>query len=245
MDDREHPSQGLLERCVRLSSARMSETRAIELVCFDLGGVLVRTCTVWSDLCRAARLEVRGGSAGALAEQARRQIGEAQMLGSLSTEQWVEAMHRALDGLYSAEEITALHDAVLIGEYPGVGALIDDLHRAGVATACLSNTSSPHWVKMLHHDGVDPLPGDALYPGVRSLGSHHASHLMRLLKPSPSIYRAFEKATGYSGAQILFFDDLAENIAAAREVGWRAETIDPTRPTDEQLRRYLAAHGVL
>ena len=223
----------------------MSGNGAIELVCFDLGGVLVRTCTVWSDLCRAARLEVRGESGGALAERARREVNEAQMLGALSTEEWIEAMGRVLGGLYSAEEIAALHDAVIIEEYPGVGALIDDLHRAGVATACLSNTSEPHWVKLLHHDGTQPLAGVARYPGVRSLGVHHASYLMRLVKPAPAIYRAFEKATGYSGAQILFFDDLAENIAAAREIGWRAETIDPAQPTAAQLRRHLTAYGVL
>jgi putative hydrolase of the HAD superfamily len=223
----------------------MSGNRAIELVCFDLGGVLVRINTVWSDLCRAARLDVRGESGGARAEHARRQISEAQMLGALSAEQWADAMHRALGGLYSNEEINALHDSVIIDEYPGVGDVIDDLHRAGVATACLSNTSAPHWKTMLHHDGTAPLPGDPRYPGVRRLGSHHASHLMRLAKPTPDIYRAFEKATGYRGAQILFFDDLLENVAAAREIGWHAERIDPTRPTAEQLRHHLARHGAL
>ena len=167
------------------------------------------------------------------------------MLGKLSTEQWLDAMSRALSGLYSTEEITALHDAVIVGEYPGIGDLIDDLHRAGVATACLSNTSEPHWTKLLHHDGAQSLVGDARYPGVRKLGSHHASHVLGLLKPTPAIYRAFEKATGYSGAQILFFDDLAENIAAAREIGWHAEMVDPAQPTAEQLRRHLAAHGVI
>jgi putative hydrolase of the HAD superfamily len=223
----------------------MSENVPIELVCFDLGGVLVRTCTVWSDLCRAVQLEVRGDSAGELAERERRQLSEAYMRGDLSTEQWIEALGSVLGGLYAAEEIARLHDAVIIEEYPGIGVLIDDLHRAGVATACLSNTSETHWAKLVHHDGARALQGEARYPAVRKLGSHYASHLMRLVKPTLDIYRAFEKATGRSGAQILFFDDLEENVAAARSLGWRAERIDPTAPTAEQLRRHLAAHGVI
>ncbi|HMJ54971.1 MAG TPA: HAD-IA family hydrolase [Polyangiaceae bacterium] len=222
----------------------MSATRP-ELVCFDLGGVLVRICTVWSDLCRATRLEVRGDSAGDAAERSRRELSEAYMRGELSTEAWTHAMETALGGFYVGEEIAALHDAVILEEYPGIGVLIDDLHRAGVATACLSNTNETHWAKLVHHDGARTLPGEPRYPAVRRLHSHHASHLLRHIKPAPAIYLAFEKAVGRSGAQILFFDDLEENVAAARRAGWRAETIDPSEPTDEQLRRHLAAHGVL
>jgi putative hydrolase of the HAD superfamily len=223
----------------------MSGARSIELVCFDLGGVLVRICTGWSDLCRSSRLDVRGDSASALAESSRQKVSEAFMVGGLSTEQWIAAMGTALGGLYSAEEIAALHDAVILEEYPGIGALIDDLHRAGVATACLSNTSGPHWTRLLHHDGTRALPGEARYPGVRGLGSHHASHLMGLSKPAPAIYRAFEEATGRSGAQILFFDDLQVNVDGARNVGWNAEVIDPAGPTHQQMRRHLARYGVL
>jgi putative hydrolase of the HAD superfamily len=217
----------------------------IELVCFDLGGVLVRTCTVWSDLCRVARLEVRGASATEAADRLRRELSDAHQLGNMSTTEWIAAMVRGLDGLYTAEEITALHDAVLVEEFPGVHALIGELHAAGIATACLSNTNEPHWHKLVHHDGEKPLSGEPRYPAIHGLGAHHASHLMRLAKPSPAIYRAFEEAVGKRGSAILFFDDLAENVDGARRVGWRAERIDPARPTDEQMRRHLRAYGVI
>jgi glucose-1-phosphatase len=223
----------------------MSAAEKIELVCFDIGGVLVRVCTAWSDLCRAARLDVRGDSAGDAADRARRRLIDALQAGDLSTEQWTLAMHEALGGLYTREEIARLHDTVIIEEYPGVSAIIDELHRAGVTTACLSNTNDRHWPKLVHREGEKLLPGEPRYPTVHRLRSHHASHLLRIVKPAPGIYRAFEKATGYTGQQILFFDDLMENVAVARAVGWRAEAIDPAAPTDEQLRRYLVAHGVL
>ena len=223
----------------------VSQRAEIRLVCFDLGGVLVRIRTAWPDLCRAANLDVRGDSGGDVAERARRKLSDALQLGDLSPEAWTAELGAALGGLYTREEIAALHDAVLVEEYEGVGALIDDLHRAGIATACLSNTNAVHWATMLHHDGTAPLAGDPRYPAVQSLRSRSASHVLRLTKPAPEMYRALERATGYAGAQMLFFDDLAENVAAARELGWCAERIDPTQPTDVQMRRHLAAHGVL
>jgi glucose-1-phosphatase len=223
----------------------MSAAEKIQLVCFDLGGVLVRTCTAWSDLCGITRLDVRGNSAGDAAERARRELVDALQAGDLSTEQWIMAMQEILGGLYTPAEISLLHEAVIIEEYAGVNAIVDELHRAGVHTACLSNTNDTHWAKLVHRDGEMPLPGEPRYPTVQRLRSHHASHLLRFVKPAPAIYRAFEKVTGYAGPQILFFDDLAENVGAAREVGWCAEIIDPSAPTDVQLRRHLAAYGVL
>lgn len=214
-------------------------------MCFDIGGVLVRMRRAWADCCRAAGLELRGPSACEVVESALRELCGAHVIGDMTMDQWVAAMQNALGGLYTPAEITAFHDAVIYEEYPGIGLLIDDLHRAGVATACLSNTNDAHWVKLVHHDGVRSLPGDPRYPSVCRLGGHYASHLMRAAKPAPGIFRAFEKATGRTGAEIVFFDDLPENIEAARALGWNAELIDPQAPTDVQMRRHLARRGVL
>jgi FMN phosphatase YigB (HAD superfamily) len=77
------------------------------------------------------------------------------------------------------------------------------------------------------------------------LQHRHASHLLGFAKPDIRIYRAFESATGHSGADILFFDDLKDNVRAARSAGWRAERIDPDNETVPQLRRWLRQHRVL
>ncbi|MFN8190633.1 MAG: HAD family phosphatase [Nocardioidaceae bacterium] len=42
-------------------------------------------------------------------------------------------------------------------------------------------------------------------------------------KPSPAIFPLAERALGLDPARLLFFDDGAANIEAARSVGWRAE----------------------
>ena len=44
--------------------------------------------------------------------------------------------------------------------------------------------------------------------------------------------------------EVLFFDDLAENIDAARSLGWRAEQIDPSGDTAEQVVRHCRSNGL-
>ena len=73
----------------------------------------------------------------------------------------------------------------------------------------------------------------------------HASHLFQLEKPDQAIFEAFEHATQARAVDILYFDDLAQNIAAATQAGWRAIQIDPHCETVPQIRRALALHGVL
>ncbi|MEO1535088.1 MAG: HAD-IA family hydrolase, partial [Planctomycetota bacterium] len=86
--------------------------------------------------------------------------------------------------------------------------------------------------------------GTERFPVARLLEHRHASHLLGIAKPDAGIYARFESETGYDGSEILFFDDLAENIEAARERGWHAEQIDHTGDTAEQVARCLAAYGV-
>ena len=73
-----------------------------------------------------------------------------------------------------------------------------------------------------------------------------ASHLLRLRKPDDAIYAAVERETGVGGGAVVFFDDVAENVEAARRRGWHAYRIDPG-PDDPlpQVRSRLRAHGVI
>jgi len=68
---------------------------------------------------------------------------------------------------------------------------------------------------------------------------------MRLEKPDPRIFEPFERAVGRRGAEIAYFDDLAENCAAARAAGWRVQQVDPTRETEPQIRAALRRWEIL
>ncbi|HEY3380004.1 MAG TPA: HAD-IA family hydrolase, partial [Armatimonadota bacterium] len=92
--------------------------------------------------------------------------------------------------------------------------------------ACLSNTCAPHWAD---------LTNAVRYPGIAALDFQHASHLFGVAKPDPAIYQLFEAATGQRSEEILFFDDRAENVAAAQACGWHAVQILPTHPAVAQI----------
>ncbi|HET9932453.1 MAG TPA: HAD-IA family hydrolase [Polyangiaceae bacterium] len=217
----------------------------MKLVCFDLGGVLVRICRSFGEACRAAGLDVRASIEGRVAQRIRYEFSQRFNTGKLDELSWANELSGALDGLYTADELRRVHRAWTLGEYEGAHELVHELDSIGVATACLSNTDQSHWTRLVHHDGTSALPGEPEYPSVLRLHHRHASHLFGFAKPNAEIYRAFEAATALRGPEILFFDDLPENVRGARDIGWRAERIDPYNETVPQLRRWLRHHGVL
>ncbi len=214
------------------------------LVCFDLGGVLIRICNSWREACLAADLAAPDGAPPEV-EERRRRLTELLDLGRISYEAWAAEVSRAFDGAYTPEEARRAHDAISGEEQPGALALVDALHDAGVATACLSNTNHPHWVRLAHHDGVAPRAGEPEYPAVARLKRHFASHLLGLAKPDIAIYAEVERRVGLAGPDILFFDDRAENVDAAVRRDWRAHRIDAQDDPVAQVREHLRRYGVL
>lgn len=215
---------------------------AIRCVCFDWGGVILRICRSFGEGCRAAGLDLRGDLGDKPFANERKGHSEAYQLGQLRDEQYFANIAEAMGGLYTPAEIERVHHAWLLDEYPGVRELIERLNATpGLATALLSNTNAAHWRRQF------PLAGRELtrFAAASLLHHRHASHLLGLAKPHPSIYRAFEAHTGFRPGEILFFDDLADNIQAARACGWLAEQIDHTGDPAKQMSEFLDNHKVL
>ncbi len=209
------------------------------MVCFDAGGVLVRICRSWREGCEAAGVRHRWNEEAEAGEARRRAINEEYQQGRISCDEFFARMAATSGGLYAPEDIRRVHDAWILDEYPRADTLVRRLNAvAGLETGLLSNTSASHWAHRLMLGGR----------GVSAVGlvKHpHASHVLGLVKPRPEIYAAFERETGVRAGEILFFDDLAENVASARAAGWRAELVDYLGDTCAQIERHLHAHGVL
>ncbi|MHC4127070.1 MAG: HAD-IA family hydrolase [Planctomycetota bacterium] len=137
-----------------------------------------------------------------------------------------------MSGVYSPSEVMGVHHAWLLDEYEGVGDVVERVHRAGLETAALSNTSHEHWCRM----------GE--FPAVMRIRHHLPSHRLGLQKPDPKIYERLEQQLGYNGGQIIFFDDKIENVEGARAAGWHGEIIDPAASPAAQIAEALRAHGV-
>lgn len=212
----------------------MTENHGIRLVCFDLGGVVVRICRTWAEGCAAAGLDVRAElPASKEMAAAWTNIGKAYQCGRISGDKFAQLLSDAMNGLYTPAEVHAINDAWIIEDYPGIGGLIDELHTLDYDTGVLSNTSHEHWENRLQTEVI-------------CRTTHRvASHLVGVMKPGTAIYEAMENACGYRGQQIIFFDDLPENIDGAHAMGWHAHRIDPTGDPATQMRTHLTAHGVL
>ncbi len=218
----------------------MSDT-PIRLVCFDWGGVILRHCRSWAEGVKAAGLDLRGNTDSPECQARRKPLGQAFQIGLLTSQEFFEKLHDAVDRLYTIDELHRIHDAWLLDEYPGVDRVIDRLHKnSSITTALLSNTNERHWSRH-----IPTATTRADFPTAHTLHHRHASHLLRLAKPASEIYSAFEEATGFAGAEILFFDDLPDNIATAACFGWRTALVDHTRDTAPQIEHTLRTHELL
>lgn len=204
------------------------------LVCFDLGGVLVRINSTWAaaarhagvqPACEAERLAELGGFAAFEAFQA----------GALDEDAYLEALRDHLE-LRDADHALQVHESILDVAYPETETLVSQLHASGVQTACLSNTNSIHWRRMAY---------SGEFPAIASLQHKFASQDLRLAKPDPQIYRALERAVGSEPDRIVYFEDGQANVEGALECGWRAFLIDPHGNPAAQMREHLGTLGVL
>jgi HAD superfamily hydrolase (TIGR01509 family) len=206
----------------------------IQLVCFDLGGVVLRICRSWAEGCAAAGLDVHGEiDESFLAPNGWAELNDAYQRGHIDFDGYAKQLSAIIDGAYTPDEVKRVHGAWIRGEYEGVADLIDRIHAAGLETAVLSNTTADHW---------EIAPRFAAF---RALRNRVGSHQIGLRKPEEAAYRAIEQRTGVRGERILFFDDLEENVDAAGRVGWWAELIDPYAETAAQMERALADLGLL
>lgn len=198
---------------------------SIRLVCFDLGGVLIRICRSWSEGVTKAGLplHLNGAKLDGHSVPGWHDLIVQHQTGVLNASRYANQLSRAMNGVYSPQEVLAVHQAWMYGEYEGVGAVIDRIHAAGLPTACLSNTNHAHWEQLLE------------FPAIKKLTHRFASHEMRLYKPDAAIFREVERRVGFAGGEILYFDDLAENVAIAKACGWHAIDVDPSIRTDQQI----------
>ncbi len=225
---------------VSMTDARPAEIR---LVVFDLGRVLLRIADSWDHAFALAHVTPRGSLKGDISAATRRHhdahgndLFTDFETGRITPEQFFEQAARATG--HSPQEVQAVLEAWLLTPFAGSRELLADLHAQAIPTACLSNTNAHHWAMMTD-------PTHPAYLPLHLLTHPLASHTLGQAKPHDAIYHQVEQVTQTPAQHILFFDDLAENTAAAAQRGWYAHLIEPSEDPITQARRWLAHYGVL
>src|SRR5207237_3749134 len=114
----------------------------IDLVCFDLGRVLMRICDGWEHACEVAGIAPPEKPFDASSAMVLHDIVVRSEIGAIDLEEFAAAAGPIL-GL-SHSDVCALSNAYPLGAYPGAEELLCDLIEAGLNTACVSNTNVNH-----------------------------------------------------------------------------------------------------
>ena len=209
----------------RSSRLQRGSQMAIEIVVFDLGGVLVELGGVrdFGDLIGELddeRVWARWLESDWVRDYER---------GRCSTEAFAVGLVEEFELEISSDEFIERFRAWPRGLIDGAFELVEAL-AASVDVACLSNTNELHWGRQ-----KDALRLGELFP------TRFLSHELDLIKPDAEIYAHVVEAVDYAAEAILFFDDNQPNVDAARRAGLRAERVHGPAAA----RSHLAGHGLL
>lgn len=116
------------------------------------------------------------------------------------------------------------------GPVPGSLEIVKALHHKGVPLFAITNFGADLWAGFRPTQPVFDLFADIVVSGQE-----------RIMKPDPAIYSLAAERFGHAPEAMIFIDDNASNVAAARECGWHAHHF-----TDApRLRAELAERGLL
>jgi 2-haloacid dehalogenase len=140
---------------------------------------------------------------------------------------------RSAEYPHHADHIAAWHtrfNETLPGPVPGSLELVEALDAAGVPLYAITNFGADTWAGFR--------PTAPVFDRFREIV---VSGDEKLVKPDPAIFNLAERRFGHPAAAMLFIDDNAANVAAARELGWQVHHF---RDADA-LRRDLVERGLL
>ncbi len=208
----------------------------IQLVCFDLGGVLIRIARNWRDVLDRMGIDAAAVGATEQTWADHRLVQRRFETGQIAQDQYFSEAAAHFRGI-STDQFIEAFDSWHDGLFPNIDNLLTRLAGRSVPMACLSNTNSRHWDCCM---GDDPR-----YEHLQLLDYRFASHLIGCMKPADPIYAHVEQQVDIKPESILFFDDYAPNIEAAESRGWQARQIDPSNDPAAQITGHLQQCNIL
>lgn len=130
-------------------------------------------------------------------------------LGLLSKKDFFERFNRLFKLDSHLNKLEEAWKKVIAGVGPGMGELLNDL-KDQVPIYALTNTNETHYEYIQGLLGINPFK------------KVFASHIMHTRKPDQKFYLEAIREIGHTPNEILFFDDVSENIDAAKAVGLNA-----------------------
>ena len=193
----------------------------IEVILFDLGGVLVELGP--TPVPARALAKRRQYS---LSAWLREPTAIAFETGAIGADEFAAALIAELDLDCSDAELIEHFRAWPRRLYPGVAELLEKL-RPGYRLAVLSNTNDLHLPRFTTEFGLSQLVDEIF-----------ASHLLGLAKPDPRIFIHVSEALAVAPGAILFVDDNERNVDSAAELGFHARKVQGLCELEQALEAY-------
>ncbi len=191
---------------------RLKESKK-HLFLFDLGGVIINLDWEKSFIKVSEILDL---TREALVQMIQQHPAFLKLeLGRVSQDEFFVELSQALNKEFDFRELYSAFNLMLLDIPPERVELITELRSKGQRVACLSNTNIMH---MERFDQILARSSD--FPGIHDLvDDAFLSHELGLKKPDPNAFLEVMRRTQTKPEDILFFDDLEENVSAARELG--------------------------
>ena len=146
--------------------------------------------------------------------------------GRLTREQFYAAIKNAIGFRGDLAEF-GNYFAEIFSELPETIALHAELRQRGFNTFIFSNTND----LAIEHVRRD-------FSFFKNFGGYVFSYEVGAMKPEAKIYEAMEKMCGRHGADLIYLDDRAENIAAGAARGWRAILHESAKKSRTALKNF-------
>lgn len=200
-------------------------TKEVKLIAFDMGHVFVDFD--WDEVCKgfmAKRAELSRDDV----RHAMRYLGAlGYERGSIGTAEFLKELNEKLGITLTLEEFRTLWNATF-HENPDMAILLR--HLSGkLPLYLLSNTNEEHYGYL-----------QSTYNVARHFQELILSYQVGCSKPEAQIYHEVINRSGLPAENILFIDDLPDNVKAARDVGMQAIQFTGI----DNLKQELKAYGI-
>ena len=198
----------------------------IEVILFDLGGVLVELDgqpiqNSWWNTPESSDENWKRWLTSSLSQEFEK--------GTIGPEEFARQAVIEFNLTISAELLLQRFEEWVLGFYPGVLEILQKLSRR-YTIGVYSNITEVHW----------PILSNQL-EDTRSVSHYFASYKMGMAKPDPDSYIWVVEKMGVTPHQVLFLDDNQINIEGAQSIGINAHVVKG--PVD--MENFLRANQIL
>ena len=144
--------------------------------------------------------------------------------GLISTERYLNELCAVFNQQFTTERLTQAFSCIIRNPVEGIADIIQKLSQTH-KTALVSNTNEIHYS---HTRSKVPI--------LTVLQKHYLSYQIHSMKPAHGFYDAIIKDQKIFPSQMLFIDDLAENVKAAKYAGMQAIRFVSTGQLESELQ---------